>query len=298
MVYIKKGYNPWNKGKHMWIDNQHPMLGKHHTEESNRKNAEWHKGKPAWNKGLTKETSEGVKKMSEHNAHYWLDKQFSEEHRKKLSNTTKNAWTNAEWKMKMSESRKGHIGYTKGKELSEEHKKKISIGNKGKHRSEETRMRMSLANKGERNPNYGKHHTEEWKRKIGEAQKGKIGPWRGKHLPEETRKKMRIARLHTIIPNRDTGIERKIQDELSSREIGFYKHYPVMGQPDIAFPDRKIAIFCDGDYWHGKREGVQEKDNRVNEKLRNDGWLVLRYWEHEINVNAEGVVDEIEDRLL
>jgi hypothetical protein len=35
----------------------------------------------------------------------------------------------------------------------------------------------------------------------------------------------------------------------------------------------------------------------VNEYLRNRGWLVLRYWEHEINANIESVVNEIEEVL-
>ncbi|QLJ53449.1 MAG: hypothetical protein Sv326_1274 [Candidatus Fermentimicrarchaeum limneticum] len=108
------------------------------------------------------------------------------------------------------------------------------------------------------------------------------------------KKKIRNARLYYIFPRKDTSIERKVQNELSNREIGYYKHYPVIGQPDIAFPDRKIAVFCDGDYWHGKRRDVRERDTRINEKLRNEGWLVLRYWEHEINTNTEALVDEIE----
>lgn len=261
------------------------------------------KGRIPWNKGLTKETDERVRKYGECSSIARKGKLHTEEHKKKIAEAIKSVWANDEWKKKMSKIHKGHMGYTKGKRLSEEHRKKISLANKGKHRSEETKIRMSLANKGERNPNYGKHHTDEWKRRISETQKrqfleGRISPWGGKQLPEETKKKMRIARLRVVIPNKDTSIERKIQDELVSREIGFYKHYPIIGQPDIAFPDKNIAVFCDGDYWHTKREGVIEKDSRVNGQLRSEGWLVLRYWEHEINGNVEGVVDEIEDRLI
>lgn len=41
-----------------------------------------------------------------------------------------------------------------------------------------------------------------------------------------------------------------------------------------------------------------KKGFKFNEQLRNDGWLVLRYWEHEINANVEDCVDEIEDIIL
>ena len=40
------------------------------------------------------------------------------------------------------------------------------------------------------------------------------------------------------------------------------------------------------------------KDKEQNKELQENGWLVLRYWEHEINNNIEGVVDEIEDILI
>lgn len=140
--------------------------------------------------------------------------------------------------------------------------------------------------------------------------KGDKGYWLGKHLSEATKEKiskfskpfhntleqkefMRQVRLKTICPKKDTSIELKLQGELSSRGIDYTKHIPVIGQPDIAFPDKKLAIFCNGDYWHNRPE-VKERDLKVNEKLRNDGWLVLRYTEYEINSNVGGIVNEIE----
>lgn len=95
-----------------------------------------------------------------------LTRTFSEEHKRKLSESHKGqtAWNKGvqyteETKRKLSESHKGQIAWNKGKkckQLSEEHKRKISVAIKG---------RVS--------PNKGKHHSEEVKRKISEAMKRK-----------------------------------------------------------------------------------------------------------------------------
>jgi very-short-patch-repair endonuclease len=43
---------------------------------------------------------------------------------------------------------------------------------------------------------------------------------------------------------------------------------------------------------------IWQHDSEINHTLQSQGWLVLRYWEHEIKANTEGVVDEIEDCLM
>jgi DNA mismatch endonuclease (patch repair protein) len=219
---------------------------------------------------------------------------------------------------KMSESHRLHpTKYWLGKHRSEETNKKIGFKNLGKKRSEETKLKMSLVHKsitdnagrfkkGAKGYTYwlGKKMSEEIIRKKSESLKGHL-------VSKETREKLskihtspkllelhRKIRLGMTIPSKDTSIERKLQDELSGREIGYYKHYPVIGQPDIAFPDKKVAVFADGEYWHEKKKGMKEKDSRVNEKLRSEGWKVLRYREQEINDNPEGVVDEIEEIIV
>lgn len=87
---------------------------------------------------------------------------------------------------------------------------------------------------------------------------------------------------------------------LRKEKIYFQKHYKgVVGSPDIAIPSKKIAIFIDGDFWHGwhfsdwkdkipkkywqaKIQANIDRDRRVFAKLRRDGWKVLRIWEHEL----------------
>lgn len=88
------------------------------------------------------------------------------------------------------------------------------------------------------------------------------------------------------------------------------KHLP--GSPDIVIMRYHVAIFVDGEFWHGKdwetrkstlkhnveywREKIEEninRDMRVNNELNALGWRVLRYWEKDIVSNADAVVAEI-----
>ena len=100
------------------------------------------------------------------------------------------------------------------------------------------------------------------------------------------------------IRGKDTKIEKKVQETLSNMKIKFEKHYRVNGNPDFALPRKKIAIFVDGDFWHGynfkKRENKlpdywvnkikrnMKRDRKNNKELKKLGWKVLRVWEHSI----------------
>ena len=131
----------------------------------------------------------------------------------------------------------------------------------------------------------GRHHSEETKRKISRSETGI-------KRSEETKRKLRLARMNRVFPFKDSSIEVKLQKYLTEAGLVYSKHYPIFGQPDIAFPDKKIAIFADGDYWHN-RDCAKIRDKDVNRTLSNEGWTVLRYWEHEINNDIEQVIDEI-----
>lgn len=116
------------------------------------------------------------------------------------------------------------------------------------------------------------------------------------------------------VHNKDTALENALCLELERQGITTFKRNDksVYGKPDITFPARKIAVFCDGDFWHGynwdesKREiksnqdfwlGKIEKnmhrDVIVTETLKAQGWIVLRFWGHQIKKNLEGCVDSI-----
>ena len=84
------------------------------------------------------------------------------------------------------------------------------------------------------------------------------------------------------------------------------------GSPDMAILRYHVAIFVDGEFWHGKdwntrksklkrnaeywREKIEEninRDMRVDNELNTRGWRVLRYWEKDILSNADKIVAEI-----
>jgi DNA mismatch endonuclease (patch repair protein) len=83
------------------------------------------------------------------------------------------------------------------------------------------------------------------------------------------------------------------------------------GKPDIVFPNPRVAIFCDGDFWHGRhlrsrivrlnaghnaqywsqkirRNAARDRMNSA--LLRADGWRVVRLWETDILRQTEKAV--------
>ena len=113
---------------------------------------------------------------------------------------------------------------------------------------------------------------------------------------------------------KDTGIEMKLRRELWSRGLRYRKNAKqVTGKPDIAFIGKKVAVFCDSEFWHGfdwehRREDIKtnrdfwipkiernmERDREVNEALERDGWTVLRFWGKEISKHTSECADRIE----
>lgn len=80
----------------------------------------------------------------------------------------------------------------------------------------------------------------------------------------------------------------------------------VFGKPDFSSKKYKIAVFVDGEFWHGKDwedrkndiksnrefwinkiERNMQRDEEVNRRLKADGWQVFRFWDKEITKNVE-----------
>ena len=117
------------------------------------------------------------------------------------------------------------------------------------------------------------------------------------------------------IRSQNTKVEILVFRELRKRKIYFQKHYKkVVGSPDIALPRKKKAVFIDGDFWHGyqfaklkkrlpkkywlkKIERNIKRDKKNKLKLKKEGWLVLRVWEHEIINSFNQVVKRITNFL-
>jgi DNA mismatch endonuclease (patch repair protein) len=107
------------------------------------------------------------------------------------------------------------------------------------------------------------------------------------------------------------SLEKLVQSELRSAGLRFQRHNRSLpGCPDIVFSKERVAIFVDGDFWHGWRLPKWEyklsvfwreklRSNRVRDqrnfrRLRARGWQVVRIWQHELKVpNDGGIVQRI-----
>ena len=115
------------------------------------------------------------------------------------------------------------------------------------------------------------------------------------------------------VKNKDSKIELLLRHELWTRGVRYRKNdTKIMGKPDIAFIGKKLAVFCDSEFWHGydwdkqkdkiktnrdfwihKIERNIARDKEVTETLEADGWIVLRFWGNEISKNVGACADVI-----
>lgn len=112
------------------------------------------------------------------------------------------------------------------------------------------------------------------------------------------------------IKGKDTGLEKRVRSELHRRGFRFRKHVKELpGKPDIVFGKAKVAVFVDGDFWHGydfsswenkvsdfwkgKISKNRERDLKNHQKLSELGWTVIRLWQHEVEKDFEGCIDRI-----
>ena len=129
--------------------------------------------------------------------------------------------------------------------------------------------------------------------------------------PEQRSKTMKS------IHGKDTNIELKLRRELWRRGIHYRKNCnKVYGHPDIVFIGKKLAVFCDSEFWHGydwenRKDSIQsnrdywipkiqrniDRDKEVNEKLESEGWTVMRFWGREILKDTVRCADRIEHFL-
>ena len=129
-----------------------------------------------------------------------------------------------------------------------------------------------------------------------------------KHTPEQRRKNMQAVK------NKDSQIELLLRRELWSRGLRYRKNVNrIYGKPDIVFIGKKIAIFCDSEFWHGynweerkkdfkshqefwipKIERNMERDAEVTAKLESEGWTVIRFWGNEIKKDTTQCANIIE----
>ena len=116
----------------------------------------------------------------------------------------------------------------------------------------------------------------------------------------------------------DTSIEVVFRKALWHSGIRYRKNYKALpGKPDIAITRHKIAVFCDGEFWHGKDwhlvrgklrtrrefwirkiERNIERDTSNERKLMALGWTILRFWGRDIEKNLDLCIDDVRDAIF
>lgn len=132
--------------------------------------------------------------------------------------------------------------------------------------------------------------------------------------PEQRRKNMQHIR------GKDTEIEIKLRKALWARGYHYRKNYKILpGTPDIVLTKYKIAIFCDGEFFHGKDWEVLkprleksnnsefwinkisrniERDNEIDKELLFLGWTVIRFWGKDILKKTDECIQVIEETIF
>jgi DNA mismatch endonuclease (patch repair protein) len=119
------------------------------------------------------------------------------------------------------------------------------------------------------------------------------------------------SRIMRAVKGKDTTLEKKVCSALWRSGLRFRKHLSSLpGKPDIVFTRRRLAVFIDSCFWHGcsshlrmpksnldywkaKIERNKARDKATTQKLESDGWLVLRFWEHEVREDLERCLSKV-----
>jgi DNA mismatch endonuclease, patch repair protein len=126
------------------------------------------------------------------------------------------------------------------------------------------------------------------------------------------------SRIMSRVGTKDTRPELLLRRRLWQSGFRYRVNYTkLVGRPDIVFVSRRLAIFVDGDFWHGnawrlrglasledlfptrtewwteKIRKNMERDRSVTRQLLEQGWTVLRFWESTIIRDVDEVVSVI-----
>lgn len=117
------------------------------------------------------------------------------------------------------------------------------------------------------------------------------------------------------VKGKNTTPEIILRKELWRRGLRYrIKAENLPGKPDILFPKVKVVVFVDGAFWHGKKlsstrlgqmsaywqkkiKSNVDRDIQNNEKLKNMGYLVLRFMDNEIVKNTVGISVQVESAV-
>ena len=128
------------------------------------------------------------------------------------------------------------------------------------------------------------------------------------------------SRIMAAVRSRDTRPEVALRSALWRRGLRYRVRSKLTGKPDIVFPSARLAVFVNGDFWHGnawrvrglpsfeeqfhkinnadfwraKIEANMARDRHVNAELGTSGWCVYRVFESRLKDELGLVAEEIE----
>ncbi len=125
------------------------------------------------------------------------------------------------------------------------------------------------------------------------------------------------SRVMRTVRTAKTEPENRLDTALRALSLRFCRNNPrILGTPDFTFLKARLAVFVDGDFWHGrawsrdgvapatnskfwiqKFEGNRRRDRLVDRELRGEGWSVLRLWGSDVAKDAKASAQRVRTRL-
>ena len=124
-------------------------------------------------------------------------------------------------------------------------------------------------------------------------------------------------RIMRSVRTAETEPEVRLARALAAICLSFRRNDPkILGRPDFTFPDARLAVFIDGDFWHGRKwfeEGAapatntqfwiakfernRRRDREVTSALRREGWSVIRLWGSDVIRDSDRCARKVRRRL-
>lgn len=123
------------------------------------------------------------------------------------------------------------------------------------------------------------------------------------------------SKTMSSIHSKDTAIELEIRKRLHKYGLRYRKNVGNLpGKPDIAFLRKRVVVFCDSCFWHGCNKHFRqpksnqsywnpkikrniERGREIFKKYQKEGWIVLRFWEHDIHSHPDKVTEKIRETI-
>jgi DNA mismatch endonuclease (patch repair protein) len=131
-----------------------------------------------------------------------------------------------------------------------------------------------------------------------------------KPAPEVTRRMKRVK-------SRGTNLEREMEGILKNLPVTYERQPNLIGHPDFRIEGTRVLIFCDSSFWHGRRRddvtgrsfrknkefwtskiaSNKIRDRRISKTLTKEDWIVLRFWDTDIEEHSDIVAEKIRRSL-